>query len=132
MSAKVRFVAIATVVSLMLFAALWWLPDDMGLYDPQVAGFLIPTLAIMLAAQGVPLRRRARYAVITAAASVGVGVIGSVAGLDHLSVSGFSFMTRPLQSALGLAYSCLVIGMPVVVLIVFVGRRPSVLWTPRR
>ena len=133
MSHKVRFAVLAVVLAAAFYALLsYYATSDLALW---AFGDATAVIAVMLAAQGVSLRRKALFVGITVALSillfevVAHSFLGSAA--DALTNSDLLAPTD-WQLTSFVAVEVLFFAVPVAVLALFVGRRPSVLWTARK
>ena len=130
MSDRVRFGLLAVVFSAVLFGALRWA----ALSQPGLwwLGYSTATVAVMLAAQGMSWGRRLAFAGATAVTSVVACelVVNSVLGgaADALIGAG-SQGPSDLQLAYFVLVQLLFIALPLAALALFVGRRPSRLWS---
>lgn len=129
MSHRIRFSITSLCLGLVFFALLVWAAGRFpGL--PTNAGFLVPVLAVVLAAEGASVGRKAMFA----AASVTIFGLADAAtivtGMQRIAGVVAFDVTRatPAGFFLLLAYHAFSVGFPIVVLMLFVGRRPSVLW----
>jgi hypothetical protein len=115
---------------MLLYAAAAWL----GHYWASVwwAAFDAAFVAVILAAQGAPWSRRLCFAGLIVGCSAGLSVVVAHTGLGEaarvMATLGGHFATNS-QLAEYAALQVLAHGIPVACLAVFVGRRPSILWT---
>jgi len=74
------------------------------------------------------------FAVATLGGLVLIDVIAEWIGLSDLTNAQMDFASAPVAAVLGLAYSIFPILYSMAALMLFIGRRPAVLWTssPRR
>ena len=131
MSPRVRFVAIALVLAAVFYIALRWNTESwLALW---AFGDATAAIAVMLAAQGVGWRRKLLFAGATGALSillfeiVAHSFLGSAA--DALTDPSVVGTATDWQLAAFVAVQVLFLGVPIAALALFVGRRPSVLWT---
>lgn len=102
------------------WAGQWWL------------GYSTAAVAAMLAAQGVPWRRKVVFAGGTAGLSIlllEVVVLSPVGGAANVLRSSAAGAASELQLAAFVGVQVIFIGVPLAALAAFVGGRPSVLWT---
>jgi hypothetical protein len=128
-SPRARFVTVGVVLAalfyivLRLYASSWLALWAFG--DATAA------IAVMLAAQGVPWKRKLLFSGATAALSV---VIFEVVAHSFLGVAA-DVLTSTVVGATDwqlvsfVVVQVLFLGVPVAALALFVGRRPSALWT---
>ena len=96
--------------------------------SPRVVGFAVPIVAVMLAARGARWSRRVAFAAVTLGGLILVDAVANVTGLRALLDAVDNFQTAPALSVLGIAYSIVPIVYSASALMLFVGRRPSMLW----
>lgn len=114
----------------VLFGALRWLTRlQPGLWW---LGYTTAVVAVMLAAQGFPWRRKLLFSGLTAALSLGLLELVAHSGLgsaaDALTNSGAQAATD-LQLASFVVIQMFFLAMPLAALALFVGRRPTRLWS---
>jgi hypothetical protein len=129
-SPRVRFAALSVLYSAVIYAGVRLLaPDSAALW---AMGAATPVIAVMLASQGHPWRRKLLFSGGTAALSillfavVGNSFLGAAA--DAATSSG-AFAPTDWQLAAFVAVQVLFLGVPLAALALFVGRRPSLLWS---
>ncbi len=120
------FVASVALVSVALSAVVWALPRT--LYNPADLLIVIPVVSIILSARGASWRRKLLYGGLAVGVFLLVDFVFLTTGAMHFAFSGLSRM-RLLPALLAIAYMCFAQGFPFVVLLLFVGRNPSMLWT---
>ena len=133
MSARARFVLLSLVYATMLYAAAWWL----GQSWPSVwwATFDAAFVAVILAARGASWGRRLYFAGLILGFSAGLSAVVAHTAMGDaarvMATLGGHFATN---SQLGeyAALEALAHGIPVGIIVLFVGRRPSILWTEPR
>ncbi|MDR3686257.1 MAG: hypothetical protein P4L93_04785 [Coriobacteriia bacterium] len=121
-------------VSVVLFATVlsvvaWVLPKVN--YNPEDALIVIPVASVILSARGASWRRRLLYAGLVIGVFLLVDFAFLASGLMQYSFAGLSQLD-PLPSVLAVVYLFFAQGFPFVVLILFAGRNPSMLWTKPR
>ena len=130
MSPRTRFIVVGVVLAAVLYAALrlamggteqaWWL------------GYATAAVAVMLAAQGVSWPRKLLFAGATSAVCIGLFVLVSfsplIVGADILRTSSIGEASHLLIVAFVIV-QLIFLGVPLGALALFVGGRPSVLWT---
>ena len=90
---------------------------------------LVPVLSVMVAALGVGWRRKLLYIAITLVGFVTVDLLTLKLGVAKLAVDPRAYgVDAPRTILLALA-EVFVVAYPIVLLIVFVGSKPGVLWT---
>lgn len=120
-----RFVFTALGVSILLALGLWVAATSSVLATGSGLT-VVPVAGVILAARGVAWRRRLAFA---------GGLLGSFlladAFLEWAGFKAFALSAPTIEPVIGTAlYMDLALAMPLAVLFVFVGRTPSVLWTP--
>ena len=132
MSHKARFVIVTLVAAAGLFALLRWLSTWWpALWSLDLA---TATIAVMIAAQGVSWQRKARFVGLTAGMALGLHEVARISGLgaaDSAALSPGPQGATNLQLAAVVAIQVFFVAVPLAALTLFVGRRPSVLWTAR-
>jgi len=83
--------------------------------------------SVMLCARGHGWGRRLSFAAITL---LGFGAAQRWYDLLGLTTATEGFATDSVATVIGMVYIVFMMAFPLVVLIVFVGRDPSALWTP--
>ncbi len=127
---KLLFAVIAIGVSLALFVAhSAAFRADWALARYNV-GILIPVLAVMVAGLGVGWARKAAFVAITVGGFLLIEWVAQRTGLRAIA-AGTVTMDEPLRLSLGVLYVTLTPAFPIVMLALFVGRNPAVLWTRR-
>ena len=114
----------------VLFAVLRW----MSAWWPALwsLGLATATIAIMLAAQGVSWQRKARFVGLTAGLALGLHEVALLSGLgaaDSAALSPGPQGATNMQLAAVVAIQVFFVAMPLATLALFVGRRPSRLWS---
>lgn len=131
MSPRVRFVVSSLLIAAVLFAALQWASAYWSaLWSLSLATAVI---AVMLAAQGVSWKRKVLFVGITAVLALGLNEFALLSGLgaaDTATLNPGPAGPTNLQLAAVVAIQLFFVAVPVAALALFVGRRPSVLWTP--
>jgi hypothetical protein len=128
---KVAFGVLAIALSIALYAIFWWSEKTGPHLAGYSMGFLIPALALMLAALGVEWRRKTTFVGLTIAGFFLIELAASVSGAAAASARGVSPSNEPVAFLMTLVYLGVSVGFPVVMLILLVGNRPSQLWTRR-
>ena len=119
------------VVSVALFALIWRLSAS-RVYVPGAVGFLVPAVSVMACALGVGWRRKTLAIALMLGGFTVFDVVTRATGIQTLA-------SKPLaggfaeQAVLvgGIVYAMVPLVYPFAVLVLFVGRRPSLLWTGR-
>jgi hypothetical protein len=122
------FLGLTLVYSVALSAVLWSLPRVS--YNPSDALIVIPATSAILAARGATWRRRLVFAGIAMGGFLLADYVFLRSGLMHSSFEGLS-QGDPWGSVVAVAYLAFAQGLPFVVMLLFVGRDPSVLWAKR-
>lgn len=130
-SRVVAFVVLATALSLMLGVAAWAVRLPSGYYLMRNGLLLVPSLSVMLAAQGVAWRRKLAFTGGTLAGFVAVEVTSNALGVQALAADGARFGVGLGPTLVTLAYHTFLLLYPLVVLVFFVGNRPQSLWMRR-
>jgi uncharacterized membrane protein YphA (DoxX/SURF4 family) len=112
----------------VLSLALGWVFWQSGSAPVGLSMLAVPVTSAMLAAQGFSWKRKLTYAALT----LGLYVLGSVIA----DVTGFlEFATQEANGAISLSslwvilYEVYLFTFPLAMLVLFVGRRPSLLWS---
>jgi len=126
---KLVFGAVAIAVSAGLYLALTSMSTNGVVLSFNRVSLLIPACAIMVAAQGVSWRRRMAFASVTLVGCLLIEALPALAGLPVFGDRVLSPDASQFQLATVFAYTTLRVVFPVAALVVFVGRRPAVLWT---
>jgi hypothetical protein len=125
---RLRFGLAALAISIALFVGLAWL-NDRGVAGLEPLGFLVPVVAVMLSARGATLSRRLAWSggsvLLLAVVVAGAQVLG-IAPTRSSNPEYQASIVRSLGTGL---YSWVVLIYPLVVLVLFTGRRPSMLWS---
>ena len=119
-------------ISFPLEAAALWLgsrastPFTYGLV-PLLMG-MIPAVSVIAAAVGAPLEKKALYIAALVAATVGFYVLAFMTGWYVLAE-----LRRPdaasLPGILSAVYRLFPLASPIIALVLFAGKKPSVFWT---
>ena len=130
MSPRTRFAIWALVNAAVLFLALRWLAN----WWPALwsLGLATAVIAVMLAAQGVTWKRKFIFVGVTAALALGLHELALVSGLGAADVAALNAGEggpTDLQLAAVVAIQVFFVAVPLAALALFVGMRPSVLWT---
>lgn len=128
---KAVFAGVSLAVSFALFGIVAALRAN-HYYTPLNVGFVLPAAAVMIAALGASWRRKLVAIAI---------MLGAYTAVDALAVvTGFqAAVARPhgtdsageLVGLAVIAYSLVPMIFPLAALAIFVGRDPSMLWTPK-
>lgn len=120
------FAGSVLLYAILLSAIAWGLPRTH--YNPSDALIAIPVASVILSARGASWRRRLLYAGLVIGIFVIVDSAFLVSGLMHSAFEGLARL-EPVVSVTAVAYMFFVQGFPLLILVLFVGRDPSVLWT---
>lgn len=127
---RARFILLAVGLAVLLFGVFAWLTTRLpGM--PLAAAYTVPALAVMLAAQGLSWRRKAVFVCGTTLVVVGGLLMARAAGAERLisqAAQGHLTLVGLGGSVATIAYHVFSVGVPVAAVVLFVGRRPSVLW----
>jgi hypothetical protein len=128
-SPKVRFAALSLLLAAVFYFGLrYFATSDLAVW---ALGDATVAIAVMLAAQGVPWKRRLLFAGSTAALSLLLFalVAGSFLGAAATALTESDTQATDPQLAAFVIVQVLFLGVPLAALALFVGRRPSRLWT---
>jgi len=132
-SPRVRFISLSLLYAAVLYIPVWLLL--MSWSSRWWLGYTPMVVAVMLAAQGVSWRRKAIFASVTVGLSIALFTFAGVSGIGRaasaLTSPGVVVATNPQLVAFALL-QVFFLGVPLAALAMFVGRRPSVLWTSAR
>lgn len=123
------FVLAAVAASIAISALLWLAPVIGNSYTFRNSMFLVPALSVMVAAVGVGWRRKFGFVALTFALFVILDYAGARLGLQDMALDIEHFGAQAWPSVVTVGYQVFIAAYPIVVLIMFVGPRPSVLWT---
>ena len=129
-SPRVRFICLSVLYGVVLYAALLWLAPSSGFR--WALGSAVAAIAVMLAAQGIPWKSKVLFAAVTATLSVLVFEVVTHSFLgDAVDAANASAVVAATdwQLAAFVAVQVLRLGVPLAALALFVGRRPSRLWS---
>ncbi len=112
-----------------MYAGLMWAVTRLPAV-PANLGYLVPALAVIIAARGAAPGRKAAFALGSLAILMLVDLAAAAGGLQAAAVVASADLAQASATGLGAAivYHVLSIGFPVVVVVAFVGRRASMLW----
>jgi hypothetical protein len=122
----VIFMASVLLFSLLLSAVAWMLPKIN--YNPSDTLIVIAVASVILSARGASWRRRLLYSGLVLGVFVLVDFVFLSSGLMRYAFVGLEALD-PVPSVLAVAYMFFAQGFPFVVLLLFAGRNPSMLWT---
>jgi hypothetical protein len=128
-SDPVLFCLIAVNLALLFSALMWYGPKLSPDYSLRNSLFLAPALACIAAALGVPWTRKAVYFGMTFVGFVLIDLIGATTGVLELAADIRSWGADPARFLLTVVYQTFVMVYPLVLMVFFVGARPSVMWT---
>jgi len=111
-----------------LSAIAWLLPRVD--YNPSDALGVIGVASVILSARGASWPRRLLYSGIVIAGFILVDASFLISGLMHYAFAGLAAL-NPGPSVLAITFVIFAQVFPLAVLVVFVGRDPSVLWIAR-
>jgi len=130
---KAMFALVATCWAVGLLVGAWFLVRSV---DPSLLTRFATALiaaAVMLAARGVVWPRRIGYALSTVGLAWLLVLIGRSAVLSQFVGGGAGLSTTDIRAIPVALYVSFSLAMPVLMLILFIGRRsPSVLWVARK
>lgn len=122
----VRFAVVFTALTLVLGWVFWMLTPTGGALRNTM--MVVPAVSAMIAARGYGTARKLAYAAATVAGYTAVAAIASATGL-HARVG------VEISSGVPSVWAALYIGFltayPFMLLVLFVGRQPSRLWSAR-
>jgi hypothetical protein len=125
---KLLFVGASVLVSFVLFTVLW-LANAAHIYTPWDVGFVLAAVAVMIAALGVPWRRKVVAVVLTLGGFSVFGLFTLITGSEAVAARGS--VIGQMMALLGVVYALVPLVYPLAALAIFMGRDPSVLWTRR-
>jgi hypothetical protein len=112
--------------SVLFSAIVWTLPRTHG-FNPHDALITIPVVSVILSARGASWRRRLTYAGLDVVIFVLADYAFLASGLMAYSFAGLrTFQLVP--SIMAVAYMFFAQVLPFFVLLLFIGRDPSILW----
>jgi hypothetical protein len=126
------FALIAVGSSLLLGGLAWMAPSPIRTYTFRDSLILVPVLSVIIAALGVGWRRKARDLTLTVAGFLIFDFSTLQLGIGRLASDPRAYGSDAGRTLLLLAAEVFMVVYPIVVLILFVGSRPSVLWTQVR
>ena len=128
---RLLFGVLAIAYTLLMFILAYVVSQKYAL--PEYLGAVIPVIAVMAAARGFPLQRKAVFILITLAGLFLIDLAGYYMGLDRFASAPVDLATMPLTTLIPtLIYTTGVpFAYPFLVLAFFVGRHPSRLWSSR-
>ena len=112
--------------SVVLSAIAWTLPKIN--WNPADALIVIPSAAVILSARGATWRRRLLCAGLVLGVFLLADFVFLASGLMHYAFAGLSELDV-VPSVLAVVYMFFAQAFPFVVLLLFVGRNPAMLWT---
>ncbi len=126
------FLAFATLT--VVLGWLFWnisIPlGSRGSYSLSDSMFTVPVVAVMLAARGFPWRRKMAYALVTLTFFPFVMFVAEVTGLN--AYAGMQLSQIQIFPSLGtMLYMAFLSTFPLVMLVLFAGRTPRLLWSKR-
>jgi len=129
MQGRLRFGLLAILYAILMFATVMWTAVRVP-STPANVGFMVPVLAIVLAAAGVSYARKAIFLAGSVVMFALVDVLAAVSGLQATAVLANADMAHASLGGLiaTVVYHVFSIGFPIAVLIALAGRRPRVLW----
>lgn len=127
---KVIFAALTIAVSFVLFGGAALLKAA-HYYEPLSAGFALAAVAVMIATRGHSWGRKAVFAAITLGVFTAFDLLTYATGLRALSSQSLAgTATGSLLSLVSLLSALVPLVFPLAMLAIFIGKDPSVLWTP--
>lgn len=129
MPGKLRFAALSILFAAVMYAALIWAALRFP-FVPANLGYMVPVLAVVLAAVGATPGRKAAFVAGSLSILLLVDVLAAVSGLQAAAVSvNADIIHADTPGLLAVAvFHVFSIGFPLAVLVAFVGRRPKMLW----
>ncbi len=120
------------IVSFVLVSSVMWIVFTRSLsvvapFSVHSIIFAVPAASAMLCARGFGLRHRLTYALATLGLCLLIDVIAGLSGLSELA-----WQQNETRTPYGLGptiYFAVTWAVPFAMLVLFVGRRPSLLWT---
>ncbi len=128
----IRFSASFAVLSTVLGWFFWstTTTGSLGSYTFQNGMLAAPVLGAMLASVGFRWKRKLTYSAITVVLCVMSGAAAELLGLRALVMTDVS-RAASFPSVASILYVSWLTTLPFVMLVLFVGRTPSLLWNPR-
>lgn len=126
---KVVFGVSAVLISIALYVPLWWARSTGARITAYDTGFVVPVLALMLAARGFGWPRKAAFLAGTVVGFLLIETLASVTGVGGVAAAAPGSSAESVAFALGTLYVALVVAFPLSMLALFVGRRPTRLWS---
>ncbi len=123
-------IAAALVMSVAIAAALLLLPVA-GIYSHSApdAWLTVPATAVILVARGVSLKDRLSYLAVALGIYFGIGIVLNVTGFVDFADSGRIAGTGVLPIMAMRAYRWFIMGYPIVMVMLFFGTKPYLLWS---
>jgi hypothetical protein len=130
---KLRFAVLVLAWAAAFYLAIWTAATRLGIGLPYNSGYLPPVFAVMLAARGVPWRRKLLWVAGTLLLFGATDVVAALAGIERIwsESESTSYVAATVgQGLAGVVYHTFSLVCPLAALALFVGRRPNVLWEP--
>lgn len=122
----VTFVALSMLIGWVFWAS----TGVLGEYDLNRSMLAVPVVSAMIAAIGFAWRRKAVYVSVTLGLYVLARVVAELAGLDDLAARELNTFGG-FPSLVTMLYLAFLSTFPLAMLVLFVGRTPSLLWSKR-
>lgn len=127
-----RFLLAAVGISVLIAGPLFFVqwqttsPFLRGLVSSTLG--MVPAWSLMLAALGAPIERKLRFSLALAAFAIAFFSFAYLTGWTEVATR-YTMTYAPEDAQLVESYRLAWVAAPLVALILFVGKRPSVLWT---
>ena len=106
-------------------------PVELGLISISMLMAGVPAWSAMIAAVGAPARRKLIYSTGLLACLLAFDAVAFLTGWQHLFASALAAPRVNHLMAVS-AYKLAYISIPIITLILFAGKRPSVFWESKR
>lgn len=127
-----RFVGVTLALSLILYAPLllvgWQSSSAFVVGLSSLLGAAVPAWSMIAAAVGAPWSRKPRYMLALLAFVLAFDLLAFMTGWQQLAMSA-AVVDSVRSEVLVALYQMALVSAPVVTLVLFAGKRPSVFWT---
>jgi len=124
------FSASFVVISMALGWLFWSVVTPAGAYALETTMLAVPVISAMLASIGFGWRRKLVYAAFTFGLYVFTSLVAEIVGLRETAIQQLAG-TGGIPSAGVVLYVAWLTTFPLAMLVLFVGRTPSLLWSKR-
>jgi len=122
----VAFVALSGVLGWVF----WNATASLGSYTLSRSMLAVPVASAMIASRGFSLRRKVTYVLITLGAYALAGVLAEVTGVHEAAAEQLN-SNASFPSVATVIYMTFLTTFPFLMLVLFVGRTPTLLWSKR-